>query len=281
MTYERIGQAMAAALPPGVTVNDLPEDMVAEMIALRAGEGRQLSDSDLALIYGLSRWREAQEAFLDTPQGQRLWEQQKAEEAAQSEREGLVPYTSRGIPRGTAVCLATNRAPPEPGKEQGVVLVTPDFELELYDAMEGGARLAVLLGVVGTGKTISSCRWLSEQHPLSRYVRSKEVAALNAKMSTDRPRLDELTMAPQLVLDEVGMEEEKDWHKLEDLLHQRYEEARPTVVCANMKPKAFEARYKERIARRLYALGQPIVARDIMCPGERRRLRGKQERMKI
>jgi DNA replication protein DnaC len=163
-----------------------------------------------------------------------------------------------------------------------VVLVEPDFERELFKAMDDNVLLCLLLGVVGTGKTLSACRWLHEKGADSaRYCRSKDVAALSPKYDGDRPALEALQSAPQLVIDEVGMEEERDWGKIEDLLHLRYEWRRPTVALANLKPKAFEQRYKERIARRVSALGKTIVARDVLCPGEKRRLMGRQEKLNV
>ena len=154
--------------------------------------------------------------------------------------------------------------------EFGRKLITPPCEVKMRSALACHERLIVVCGLIGTGKTIAACRCLGEQEQ-GLYIKARSFAAWSAKMREDRWRVDAVIEQPFIVLDELAMEDERDRGKIEELLHERYEQKRITIALANKSPREVLDIYGERVARRVFAKGRRIVADVVLCPGELKR----------
>lgn len=189
--------------------------------------------------------------------------QQLALDEAERERAALRPYLPLGIPRLTALALA--HGVDHHGRKLGIT----KLDRELTSGMAQGRLLVCLLGPVGTGKTVAACRLLAKHGGL--FVPVGRLVELSARYEPDRVKLSELRMAKLLVLDEVGSEDERDILRVESLLRERYEDARPTILIANLTPQLFQVRYGDRVARRIWSHGHMVPCTRVLCPGEQGR----------
>lgn len=227
----------------------------------------------LDYLAAIKEAREANEKARSTPEGREYDDKLRAEHERDQLRDEIDRMKGVGIPGGTARALATGKGP------DGSPLIVPEHEVRMLDHIAEGKLLMVVCGLVGTGKTVSACRWLNTR--VDRwYVTAKDFCALSEKFDKDRALWSRYRDIKNLVLDEAGMEtDERDQAKVEALLHHRYEEGLVTVVLANKAPKEFLKTYGDRLGRRVYAQGRMIVADEVLCPGEKRRQAGKQREM--
>ena len=209
-------------------------------------------------------WK-AHQAFLETPEGRKAREDHDREQLERDEQEALLPYRRRRIPGLIAKAILYKC------DHRGLDLrrTRLDDQLEFHLGSER-QRLVLILGKVGTGKTMAACRWLAGVE-LGLYSTARHFCRLSGNMSDDRPDLRRHETAAALVLDEVGLEDKKHRQRIEDLLHTRYEDDLPTVVIANMAPGEFLSAYGDRVDRRVWANGFKLNPTEVLCPGERKR----------
>lgn len=125
----------------------------------------------------------------------------------------------------------------------------------------------LLLGAVGRGKS-QAAAWLwlrlrhldlldaDHHHRLRRgvlWLRARVLQRLD--WQTRAATLSRCAGAYGLVVDELGGEDEKTSEALSDILEQRGDEGRRTVLTSNLEPAAFAARYGDRLISRLRAGG--------------------------
>ena len=140
--------------------------------------------------------------------------------------------------------------------------ITPSIEA-LRCALNEGARIAILSGGVGVGKSVAAAWWLSralEAHDGRAWMRWVNAHHLARMASFDwHYLLDEVEMVDFLVLDDLGIEylDGKGWlsSALDSIIYQRHGNRRLTVATTNLGARAFTARYGERIADRLRECG--------------------------
>lgn len=196
--------------------------------------------------------------------------EQKEVERKERESMKLFPYRRRDIPEKIAKTIIEGKA------DDGSPMIVPEGEKEIRYALDAKRILILLLGIVGTGKTIAGCRWLVDQVG-ALYVKSREFCGYSEKMTVDRPFIQLYYKIPHLFLDELGTEEERDIPKIRELLQTRFDNGFKTLVAINATPKEAEELLGKRVSRRLFALGKQIAFRQILCKGEKRRqqIRGK------
>ena len=228
-----------------------------------SSEFERLGDSD-DLQNALERLWEAQQRWIkDHPGEYEAYQaREKAKLAAEAEHNELREYVLRGVPRGIASTL-------QKGSDQsGVKLYKPAFYGQMYRALQGGKVIVVLAGVLGAGKTIAACKWMMRQSD-GLYVKARHYCAFSEKYSEDREQIEVYRRTMNLVLDEMSMEAEQDTQKLGELVHDRYENARVTIMCVNKSPKEAESMLGERISSRIWEAGEIIPCTDILRRGEK------------
>lgn len=114
-------------------------------------------------------------------------------------------------------------------------------------------RLQVLSGGTGSGKTTAACWWISEcEAGEALFVRGVKLARWE-RYNMDR--MDELLLPKKLVIDDLGREfadvNGNLLAILEEVIIDRFEEGRATLITTNLNKAEFIERYKERIASRL------------------------------
>lgn len=132
----------------------------------------------------------------------------------------------------------------------------------------------VILGNLGTGKTWTAAAiardLLTGDKPVP--VSFITVADMLATLRTARPGLDtdmaQFSLAPVLVLDDLGLEYQTDWtrEQLYRLAHARSHSGRPTIVTSNLTGDEIKSTYEGRTVQRLFG-----GASLIQIPGESRR----------
>lgn len=166
------------------------------------------------------------------------------------------------------------------GKDEHGLRIVPLEPAQLFEkAIDSGKRLVFLVGKVGTGKTLLALKWL-ENYPISKYVKARKLCSFVERYDEDRARLNLYLKCRNLVIDEMGTEREVDIGTLADHIHTRYEDGKITIGIANLNKAEVMSRYKDPIARRLWALGAVIECTKTVCPGqmEREKLAKKRRR---
>jgi DNA replication protein DnaC len=220
--------------------------------------GESLGD----IMEAIKKLQEAQERHeRDYPEAVAEWRAREAETRA---ADALRPYRACGVPVEIAKELAGGNLAPLP------------LEQKMLQALKQGIRIVVLCGTLGTGKTIAACRWVVAQWD-GLYVKSYEYVALSDHMDKDRPRIEEIKSVESLVLDELAMEQDRDAHKIEALVHHRYDHGLVTVLAINRSPAETEKHLGDRIMSRIYQSGAIISTEKIVRRGEivRRQSRSK------
>jgi DNA replication protein DnaC len=185
-----------------------------------------------------------------------------------------------GVPTRTCRVLAAK----EPLSETPALVAAREFVSEHRNFL-------LLLGGVGTGKSLAACWTLLSQRRqktrdpvtgqdlpvpgeidfgLIKFTRASEIARLS--VFDDRDTWDDLRTVHFLVVDDLGVEAETPlWtERVGELVDVRYGEELPTVITSNLDAAAFRARYGARIASRVNSDG--IVAN---CGAGDRRAAGK------
>lgn len=194
----------------------------------------------------------------------RYLSEQKADEKKEQEKMLLFPYRRRDIPDQISQTIIKGV------NENGEKLVVTHNERAVLQAFKDKRILVLMLGPVGTGKTIAGCRWLVNQDG-GLYVKSREFCSYSEKMTVDRPFIQLYYRIPHLFLEELATEEDKDIGKIRELLQQRFDNNLKTLVSINESPGEAEELLGKRVSRRLFALGKQIAFSKILCPGENRR----------
>lgn len=148
-------------------------------------------------------------------------------------------------------------------------------------ALEQPGTLLVLSGPPGCGKTTASALWLldlvSDAGNWSGALFAYSPLWVTAARLSRWPRYDERAMASllsatHLVVDDLGAEFVDAGGSyltlVDELVNERYNARRPTVLTTNLQSADFKARYGERIADRVRETGRFV---SLSTPSLRRR----------
>lgn len=159
--------------------------------------------------------------------------------------------------------------------ERGKDLRTTAAETWLRGAWKVKAKIPVLIGIVGTGKTFAACRVSIADGRRVTYVRAREIYTLTDRMRDDRPFLERVHNSPILIVDEVGTaeEREKDSDRLSALFQARYDAGRVTIPIGNILRRDFERKYGDPVMSRVFQSGGLYAAEEVEREGEKVRQR--------
>lgn len=111
-----------------------------------------------------------------------------------------------------------------------------------YDTAD--RNVLILCGNVGTGKTHLACAianaMLDEGTPVVFSTFGDMLENLKAEFTkNERHYLDDMRLAPMLIIDDIGKERKSDWTEsiMYNVLNYRYEAMLPTVMTTNMTIK--------------------------------------------
>lgn len=214
----------------------------------------KLGDSLGEWMESINRIKAAQEEYeLAHPKEVAEWRKREEKKT----NECLIrKYLAYGIPDGIADELVIKNYPPLP------------VEQEMLSRLKAGSKIIILCGLLGTGKTIAACRWLSEAWD-GEYVKAFDYCALSDHMDKDRERINTVRNVESLVLDELSMEVERDQYKIEALLHHRLDRRKlQTVVLINKSPNDARKHIGARITSRVFECGDFIGTKKIVRRGE-------------
>ena len=123
---------------------------------------------------------------------------------------------------------------------------------------DSGRPFLLLLGGVGTGKTVAACSSLVEA-PMhsSAFVHVLDVARLSDFNQEHAHELSRISEARLLVMDDRGTELASDFWvaRLDGIINHRYANKLRTVITSNLDPARFKKQYGERIADRIREVG--------------------------
>lgn len=111
-----------------------------------------------------------------------------------------------------------------------------------------GARIMMLAGSVGVGKTLAACYALARRGGL--YLPAYQCARINEALLTQAAETRGVLVIDQLDFDGAGVPPFAA-QQVRELLHTRYAELRRTLLCANMPREAFAATFSATMADRL------------------------------
>lgn len=138
--------------------------------------------------------------------------------------------------------------------------------------LASSARILVLAGAVGVGKTVAAAYAMRRRRGYCRFVAAAKLtdtAGFEDRARRDRQAIYDCGL---LVVDDVGTEygDAKGWFQsvLEPLLVDRHGQKRLTIVTCNLDASAFSARYGERIVDRIAGSGMFV---PLVGPSLRRR----------
>lgn len=123
---------------------------------------------------------------------------------------------------------------------------------------ESGKAFLLLLGGVGTGKTVAAASTLIEAPAhSSAFVHALDVARLSDFNPEHAHELDRVTEAKHLVLDDLGTEHANDFWvaRLDGIVNHRYGRGLTTIITSNLDAARFKKQYGERIADRIRQVG--------------------------
>lgn len=114
----------------------------------------------------------------------------------------------------------------------------------------------LLLGGVGAGKTVAAVEALAfalRQDRTARFVRAAQVARLSNWGDDADALRDDLHFTAMLVLDDLGAETiSEQWLSIfHELINERYESRRKTVITSNATRETLAKRYGARFADRM------------------------------
>ena len=134
--------------------------------------------------------------------------------------------------------------------------------------LQSDARLLVLAGSVGTGKSLAAAwataeflRSTAERDPWGKPRRVDDRLWISAphlsRFSSWDEELTKLEAAPFLVVDDIGEEERtpKTGAIIQSMISTRDANALPTIITTNLDGETFQARYGKRIIDRLRQSG--------------------------
>lgn len=140
-----------------------------------------------------------------------------------------------------------------------------------FDQVIKTGRCAVFIGKPGTGKTHLACgialRIIGSQQRSALYItvqrairRIKDTWAKGSNESESQA-IESLTFPDLLILDEVGVQFGSDFEKniLFDILNERYERRKPTILMSNLKVAEVMGYLGDRVADRLREDGGEVI----------------------
>lgn len=158
-------------------------------------------------------------------------------------------------------------------EKQRALAVCKKYAGNFEDVLKNGASM-IMSGGVGTGKTHLACSIANEIIKAGRTAHFTSVrkaikvvrAAWNSKEQTEEQAIQTLTVPDLLILDEVGVQSDTDNEKLilMDILNERYEQVRPTILISNLpmtnsEGPSIQAFLGDRIIDRFRELGGPRI----------------------
>lgn len=206
-------------------------------------------------------------------------ESRKEEEAKRAEDERIrakerwnLQLMTAGIPERFQSRTLQNFLADTP-KKQAALAFSKAFADGFDDEQKAG-RSAIFLGMPGTGKTHLACG-IGQQvmqkpgrHALFTSVlrairRIKETWSRDSQ-ETESAAINAMVSPPLLILDEVGIQFGSETEKmmLFDILNERYERRRSTILISNLTLPEVKAYLGERIFDRLREDGGEVVTFD-------------------
>jgi hypothetical protein len=158
--------------------------------------------------------------------------------------------------------------------EHGTKIRDTEPEADIDVAVGDGLRLIVLVGPLGTGKTMAAIRWAAgSDHNDVLYSTARQVFAKSDRYDGDRPDLERVNTCAVLILDEMAGQEERDADsaQIASVLHHRWENKRITICIANTTQEEFEGKYEPRVVSRLWEAGEVIPCTVTLRRGEKAR----------
>jgi DNA replication protein DnaC len=136
------------------------------------------------------------------------------------------------------------------------------------------ARSLVILGGTGTGKTWTACAiaralLIEDTIPVTVVTVEEFLCSLRPASSGLDVDMLQFTLAPVLVLDDLGMERLTEWGEtqLHRLAHERSHNDRPMIITSNLTGPKIRERYDQRTVERLFAGAELIeIAGETLRP---------------
>jgi DNA replication protein DnaC len=131
--------------------------------------------------------------------------------------------------------------------------------------LEADTQFLVMLGTVGTGKTVAAARvlaWALRQNMECHFLRATTLARLSGY--EDKSFFDRLCWAPVVVLDDYGTEHLHGFAQslFNEWLDCRYARAsHRTVITANLQLEEFKGRIGERAVDRIREVGMVHIGK--------------------
>lgn len=259
-------------------MSKIPPEIIAASERLARQRARRAQQTSTAPTFaGLRLVRppehvlEANEAELAKIEATRAKRQAEADEAARlAKRRRILEGSGLRLPPEDIARLVRGR--------EGETATLGKVQAWFAALREPGAkRCAVLLGTVGTGKTMAA-GWALLTMGDGLATKARRLIALEAaRWGEAAEAYQALVDAPLAIVDEIGKgKAEDEAAAVGELVDDRI--GRPTMLIGNMGPEAFQKRYDLRLLSRLHKVGEIMDCRgdDLRVTGEsmRRRDRG-------
>lgn len=161
----------------------------------------------------------------------------------------------------------------------GNFLATTQQQKDIYlfcskfaDECVATGRSTLFVGSPGTGKThlaIAIARKIMPLHTayyttVQRFIRRVKDTWAQTRTETEKAAMAAATTVDLLILDEVGVQHGSQFeeHLLFDVLNERYEHRRPTILISNLPPEKAKAFLGERVVDRLRQDGGSVQVFD-------------------
>ena len=136
----------------------------------------------------------------------------------------------------------------------------------------GGKRNVIIMGPVGTGKSVAGYAFLRHVHGCGVW-RCKAISTVRLmellRPSDEQIPLDRVASMDVLMLDDLGSEKPSEWveERLFMLMDERWQYERPTIATTNLAPK----RLREVLGDRTYSRLQDDAIALTLAGSDRRR----------
>ena len=136
----------------------------------------------------------------------------------------------------------------------------------------GGKRNVIIMGPVGTGKSVAGHAFLRHVHACGVW-RCKAISTVRLmdmlRPSDEQVPLDRVASMDVLMLDDLGSEKPSEWveERLFMLMDDRWQWERPTIATTNLTPK----RLREVLGDRTYSRLQDDAIALTLAGSDRRR----------